>query len=58
MAGSYITKLHTHKYEESVPPELLNEIPNLPQAYDLAQKYQLDSSDKSKDFAFCQKPTM
>ena len=49
MAGSHITKLHTHKCEEPVPPELLNEVPNVSQACDLAQNYQLDSSNKSKD---------
>ena len=49
MAGSNITKLHTHKYEESVPPELLNKVPNVPQSYDPAQKYQVYSSDKSNN---------
>ena len=49
MAGSNITELHTHRYKEPVPPELLNKVPNVPQVCDLAQKYQLDPSDKSKD---------
>ena len=49
MAGSHITELHTHKYEESVPPELLNKVPNVPQVCDSAQKCQLDPLDKSKD---------
>ena len=49
MTGSHIIKLHTHKYEEQVPTELLNKVPNVPQLCDLAQKYQLDPSDKSKD---------
>ena len=49
MAGSHITELHTHKFEEPVPPELLNVVRNEPQAYDLAQNYQLDCSNKSKD---------
>ena len=49
MAGSHVTELHTHKYKESVLSELLNEVPNVQTACDLAQKYQLDSLDKSKD---------
>ena len=49
MAGSHITELHTHKYEESVPPDLLDEVPNVPQVCDSAQKHQLDSSNNSKD---------
>ena len=49
MAGSHITELHTHKYEEPVPPELLNKVPNVPEVCDLAHKCQLDPSDKSKD---------
>ena len=49
MTGSHITNLHTDEYKESVPPELLNKVPNLPQACDSAQKYQLHSLDKSKD---------
>ena len=49
MARSHITELHTHKCEEFVPPELLNMVPNEPQAYDLAQNYQLDSLNESKD---------
>ena len=48
IAGSHITELHTHEYKESVLPELLNEVRNVPQACDLAQKYQLYSLDKSK----------
>ena len=50
MAGSHITDLHTHthKYEGSLSLELLNKVPNVPQARDLAQKYHLHSSDKSK----------
>ena len=47
--GSHITDLHMHKCEELVSPELLNVVSNEPQAYDLAQNYQLDSSNKSKD---------
>ena len=49
MVGSHITELHTLKYEEHVPLELLNVVPNEPQTYDLTQDYQLDSSNKSKD---------
>ena len=49
MAGSHITELHTHKYEEPVPPELLNKVPNIPEVCDLAHKCQLDPLDKSKD---------
>ena len=49
MAESHITELHTHKCEEPVPPELLNVIPNEPQAYDLAQNYHLNFSNKFKD---------
>ena len=49
MTGSHITELHTHKCEEPVPPKLLNVVPNEPQTYDLAQNYQLNSSNKSKD---------
>ena len=48
IAESHITELHTHKYKESVPPELLNEVSNVQQACDSAQKYQLESLDKSK----------
>ena len=44
IAGSHITELHTHEYEEPLPPELLNVVPNEPQTYDSAQNYQLDSS--------------
>ena len=36
MAGGHITKLHTHKCEEPVLHELLNEVFNEPQAYDSA----------------------
>ena len=49
MAGSHITYLHTHEYEESVPPELLNKVPNVPEVCDLAHKCHLNPSDKSKD---------
>ena len=49
MTGSHITELHTHKYKESVPSELQNKVPNVPQAFDLAQKYQLYYMNKSKD---------
>ena len=49
MTGSLITELHTHKCEELAPPELLNVVPNEPQAYNSAQNYQLDSLNKSKD---------
>ena len=31
MAGSHIKEQHTHKYEEPVPPELLNAVSNEPQ---------------------------
>ena len=39
MTGSHITDLHTHthKYKKSLPLELLNKVPNVPQACDLAQ---------------------
>ena len=49
MVGSHITELHTHKYEEPVPPELPNKVPNVPEVCDLALQCQLDPSDKSKD---------
>ena len=49
MTGSHITELHTHEYEELVPPELLSKVPNVSQVYDLAQKCQLDLLGKSKD---------
>ena len=49
MVGSYITELHTHKYEEPGSPELLNKVPNVPEVCDAVQKYQLDPLDKSKD---------
>ena len=49
MAGSHITELHTHKYKESIPPELLSKVRNVSQVCDLAQKCQLDLSDKFKD---------
>ena len=39
MAGRHITDLHTHEYKESFPPKLLNKVPIVPQACDLAQKY-------------------
>lgn len=45
----HITELRTHEYKEIVPLELLNEVLNVPQACDSVKKYQLDSSDKSKD---------
>ena len=48
IAGDHITELHTQKYEEPVPPELLNKVLNVPQVCDWAQKYQLDSLDKFK----------
>ena len=43
MAGNYITELHTHKYKEPVPSELLNKVPNVPEVCDVVQKCQLDS---------------
>ena len=49
MAGSHISELHTNEYEEPVPPELLNKVPNVPEVCDAVQKCQLDPSDKSKD---------
>ena len=49
MAGSHITDHHTHKGQEPVPSKLLNMTPNKPQAYDLPQNYQLDSSNKFND---------
>ena len=49
MTRSYITDLHTHKYEESFLPDVLNKVPNVPQACDSAKKYQLHSLNKSKD---------
>ena len=49
MAGSHITELHTHKYKEPAPLELLNKVLNVSQVCDLAQKCQLDPLDKSKD---------
>ena len=49
MAGSHITELHTYKYKEPVPPELLNKVSNVPEVCDAVQKYQLDPSDRSKD---------
>ena len=48
MAESHITELHTHKYKESFPPELLSKVPNASQLRDSTKKYQLDPSDKSK----------
>ena len=36
MVGSHFMELHIHKYKESVPPELLNKVPNVPQACNLA----------------------
>ena len=58
MAGSHMTELYTHKYEESVPPKSLSKVPIVSQVYDLAQKYQLDPSDKSKDSNRLWKSTM
>ena len=58
MTGSHITELHTHKCEEAVPSELLNVVQNEPQAYDLAQNYQLDCSNKSKDSDILSRQTM
>ena len=55
MTGSHITELYTHKCKEPVPPKLLNEVPKVPQAYDSTQKYQLDSSNKSKDLTILPK---
>ena len=49
MVGNNTTELYTHKYKESVPPELLSKVPNISQVYDSAQKCQLDQSNKSKD---------
>ena len=49
IAGSHIMEFYTHECEEPVPPELLNVVPDKPQAYDLFQNYQLDFSNKSKD---------
>ena len=49
MAGSHITELHTHKYKNLVPPELLIKVQNVSHVCDSAQKYQLDPRDKSKD---------
>ena len=49
MAGSHITKLHTHKYKEPVPPELLNKVLNIPYMCDADQKCQFDPLNKSKD---------
>ena len=51
MAGSHIIELHTHthKYKESVPPELLSKAPNISQVCDSAQKCQLDPLKKYKD---------
>ena len=49
MTGSHITELNTHKYKESIPPELLNKVLNVSQVCDSAQKCQLDPLDKSKD---------
>ena len=49
MAGSHITDLHTYKYDESVPPGLLNKVPNVQQVCDPDQKYQLHSLDKYED---------
>ena len=48
-AGSHIKNLHTHQHEELVSLKLLNKVPNVPQACDLAQKYHLHSLNKSKD---------
>ena len=48
-AGSHITELHMHICGDPVPPELLKVVPNEPQTFDLAQNYQLDSLNKSKD---------
>ena len=42
MAGSHITELHIHKYEEPVPLKLFNKVPNVPEVCDVVQKYQLD----------------
>ena len=49
MVGRHITKLHTNKHEEPVPPELLNKVLNVPEVCDAVQKCQLDPLDKSKD---------
>ena len=49
MAGSHITELHTQECEEPIPPKLLNVVSNEPQTYDLAQNYQLNSSNEFKD---------
>ena len=49
MVGSNITEQHTHKCKKSVPPKLLNVVPNEPQTYDLAQNYHLDPLNKFKD---------
>ena len=49
IARYYITELHTHEYEELIPPELLNVVLNEPQEYDSAQNYELDSLNESKD---------
>ena len=38
MAGSHITELHTHEHKEPVPPELLNQVSNVPEVYDTVQK--------------------
>ena len=46
MAGSHIAELHTHKYEEPVPPELLDKVSNVLEVCDLAHKCQLDPLDK------------
>ena len=49
MARNHITKLHTQKYKESVPPDLLIKVWNVSQVYDSTKKFHLDHLDKSKD---------
>ena len=49
MAGSHTTKLHTQEHDETVPPELLNQVTNIPEVIDVVQKCQLDPLDKSND---------
>ena len=50
MVGSHITELHTHEYDEPVPPELLNKVLNLSEVCNAVQKCQLNPLDKSKDW--------
>ena len=60
MAGSNITKFHTHKHKEPVTTELLNKVSNTPEVtrkHDVGRGHHNRSDPQSTTSADCKLPT-